>query len=154
MWKRVCNVCVCPGRIGSASCVQTLNSVVTGSMRWPGRTTGSGPIGASPDSSFARAALSRSASRFDGGFAARASSCSLMRKSGRSAFSRSHSSFFEYSRSSGGARCSAARRDRIEDPRRRFGREPVGGQREARGYECGRPRRNYNAGSKVPRETR
>ena len=28
----------CPGRIGSASCVQTLNSVVTGSMRSPGRT--------------------------------------------------------------------------------------------------------------------
>ena len=107
MWNRVCNVCDCPGRIGSASCVQMLNNVVTGSMRWPGRTTGSGPSGASPDSSFARAALSRAASRFDGGFDARASSFSLMRKSGRSAFSRSHSPFFEYSRSSAGARCSA-----------------------------------------------
>ncbi len=85
-----------------------LNNVVTGSMRWPGRTTGSGPSGTSPDISFARAALSRAAfSRFDGGFAARASSFSLMRKSGRSAFSRSHSPFFEYSRSSAGARCSA-----------------------------------------------
>ena len=106
-----------------------LNSVVTGSMRWPGRTAGLRRGGdLHVHRLVARAFAAFSAFLF--AIAARVSSLSLVRKSGRSAFSRSHSSFFDSSRGSAGDHVIAARRHGIEDPRRRFRRQSVDRQRE------------------------
>ena len=84
------------------------------------------------------------------GFAPRASSFSLMWKSGRSAFSRSHSSFFESAGALRATRCSAraATGSKIAE-RRRSAREPVGGHREA-SDQCGKHALNYNARVESP----